>query len=182
MKAAINLLLLILFLSINSCSKQDNCENPVDCLPPVTQTGANIAGCLVNGEILLPSGKSLGSGSVLHSQYVYYQNEYIFSITIRDRDNNRLVQVRSGNIKLAEGEKYTLIEESDSNFSGVYIIGGAGSGIGYLTTQQESGEFEIIKLDESKNIISGTFWFDAINNDGEIVQVREGRFDVQYQQ
>ncbi len=179
MKTAIAFLLLLL-ISLSSCSKQDDCENPVDCLPPATQVGANTAGCLVNGRVLLPSGRSLGSGSVLHSQYNYFQNEYLFSITIRDRDNNDLVQVRSGNIKLAEGEKYTLIEKSDSNFSGVYIIGGAGSGIGYLTTQQEIGEFEIIKLDESKNIISGTFWFDAINIDGEIVQIREGRFDVRY--
>jgi len=29
-------------------------------------------------------------------------------------------------------------------------------------------------------VLSGTFWFDAINSEGEIVEVREGRFDVKY--
>lgn len=32
----------------------------------------------------------------------------------------------------------------------------------------------------SKSIIAGTFWFDAINDKGEKVQIREGRFDWQY--
>ena len=34
------------------------------------------------------------------------------------------------------------------------------------------------RLDEVKQIVSGTFWFDAVNDKGEKVEVREGRFDM----
>lgn len=34
--------------------------------------------------------------------------------------------------------------------------------------------------DTINQIVSGIFWFDAVNEAGEIVQVREGRFDVNF--
>ena len=42
------------------------------------------------------------------------------------------------------------------------------------------GKLIITKLDEINQIVSGTFWFDAVNDKGEKVEVREGRFDVHY--
>ena len=50
----------------------------------------------------------------------------------------------------------------------------------YLTTSSIKGELKITKFDELNRIVSGTFWFDATNSDGEKVQVREGRFDMNY--
>lgn len=50
----------------------------------------------------------------------------------------------------------------------------------YLTTSSIIGELKMTKFDEINRIVSGTFWFDAVNNNGEQVQVREGRFDVHY--
>jgi hypothetical protein len=35
-------------------------------------------------------------------------------------------------------------------------------------------------LDLANSIISGTFWFDAINTAGETVEIRQGRFDWNY--
>lgn len=43
-----------------------------------------------------------------------------------------------------------------------------------------AGELTITHLDEERQIVSGTFWFDAVNKQGEKVQVREGRFDMRY--
>jgi hypothetical protein len=43
-----------------------------------------------------------------------------------------------------------------------------------------SGELKIDFLDTINRVVSGTFWFDAINSGGEKVQVRSGRFDVKY--
>ncbi len=45
---------------------------------------------------------------------------------------------------------------------------------------QYTGELFIKKLDTVNQIVSGTFWFDAINSNGQKVEVREGRFDVRY--
>jgi len=51
----------------------------------------------------------------------------------------------------------------------------------YKTTNEFYGELEIIKLDTENEIISGTFWFDAEEVDnGEIIEIKEGRFDINY--
>ncbi|WP_418602421.1 hypothetical protein [Hwangdonia sp.] len=47
------LFVLSLTLSLSCCNKDDNPRNPIDQLPPATQTGENTFGCLVNGEPLV---------------------------------------------------------------------------------------------------------------------------------
>ena len=43
------------------------------------------------------------------------------------------------------------------------------------------GELEIVKLHTVNKIISGRFWFDCVEiHSGELVRIRDGRFDVQY--
>ena len=50
----------------------------------------------------------------------------------------------------------------------------------YSTTLEVTGELIITHHDYNNAIISGTFWFDAINNIEEKIEVREGRFDMEY--
>lgn len=65
---------------------------------------------------------------------------------------------------------------------GGYSVTGEDDYKRYTTTPEVTGELTIIKLDFENNIVSGTFWFDAINDDGEIVEIREGRFDMRFTQ
>ena len=66
-----NLLLLITsFVLLSSSCKKSKPTNPVDQLPPETQTGANTFGCLVNGEVFKPGG-SVFSGPNLSCIYQY---------------------------------------------------------------------------------------------------------------
>ncbi len=53
-------------------------------------------------------------------------------------------------------------------------------GMLYYTDLMSSGELKINFLDSINRIVSGTFWFDAKNSNGEIIQIREGRFDMKY--
>lgn len=47
--------LLLLTLSLSGCSKDDDRPiNPIDQLPPATQTGANTFGALLDGEAFIP--------------------------------------------------------------------------------------------------------------------------------
>ena len=67
----------------------------------------------------------------------------------------------------------------------VIFIGGGGryalnSNNNYYTNLIKTGELTITRVDLSNSIISGTFWFDAINSEGEVVEIREGRFDWNY--
>ena len=50
----------------------------------------------------------------------------------------------------------------------------------FQTNDTSPGEFKIEYFDSLKQIISGTFWFDAYDTSGKLVQVRDGRFDVQF--
>ena len=61
-------LLLFIFSTFEGCKKHTNSGNPIDQLPPETQTGANTFGCLINGEVFLPKGRLL-SDSILKCAY-----------------------------------------------------------------------------------------------------------------
>ena len=50
----------------------------------------------------------------------------------------------------------------------------------FYTNTFNTGELHITRLDLQNSIISGTFWFDAKNGAGELVEIREGRFDWNY--
>jgi hypothetical protein len=186
-----NLILSILFgfLAI-SCSRSSGTDNTAtqDQLPAATQTGANTAGCLVNGKVLLPRGQKIQNGPVLAAQYQFLNGGYHFGIYFDDNSNteSKTPSLSSDNIDLKEGATYNLTQDlndsSKSYFFGSYFYSN-NSAVGittYTTNQINTGQFTISNLDTTKFIISGTFWFDAVNNKGEKVEVRQGRFDVHY--
>ena len=52
-----------------------------------------------------------------------------------------------------------------------------------LTNSTYSGEMTITRFDIDEEIVSGTFWFDLKNPwTGEIIEIREGRFDTHFSQ
>ncbi|TRX39398.1 hypothetical protein [Flavobacterium restrictum] len=186
--------LLFLFATITlliSCNKDDDkSTNPIDQLPPATQTGANTAGCLVDGKAFLPKGTGLG-GPVLSCFYYQSQTGYRFGLSINYKtfDFIKSIQFSTNTIQLIENKTYNLTAESKdinnnyyiSNFGEYYILTNTGAGdVNYSTTNVATGELKITKLDMQRFIISGTFWYDAVNANNEKVQVREGRFDVHY--
>ncbi|CAN5220698.1 hypothetical protein BH23BAC2_BH23BAC2_12240 [soil metagenome] len=78
--------------------------------------------------------------------------------------------------KIIEGETYYLISEGEfANFA-IYNK----NIIEFQTNSEFSGEIKFTKFDDINGIVSGTFWFDAINEEGEVVEIREGRFDMKY--
>ncbi len=172
------LLLLLVTLTLSCCSKDDNKpENPIDQLPPATQTGANTAGCLIDGKAFLPKGYFPDGNLVCN-----YINGKDFTIGIAQKNDNQTLSLNviSYNQSLVIGETYQLKEYgSDSKF-GEYNIYEINTDTRFRTTSIITGELKITNHNFDKAILSGTFWFDAVNKNGEKVQVREGRFDMQY--
>jgi hypothetical protein len=73
------LLFIALTLVLGCCSDDDSkSASEIDKLPPATQTGANTAGCLVNGKAFLPKGYFPGGASL----YCFYQNGEDFALHI----------------------------------------------------------------------------------------------------
>ena len=77
------------------------------------------------------------------------------------------------------GQTYVLVSEFDvGGVSGVYWF----NGDFYDTDDQNSGELTITRLDLNAQIVSGTFFFDIIDENGESREIREGRFDMRFTQ
>jgi hypothetical protein len=172
--------LLTISLTLSCCNSDDdnNAQNPIDQLPPETQTGENTFGCLLDGEVFIPGGGT----NPLDSVYQFVNGGYYFSVQGNKRDSeNNLLTISIGvlNIELTQGTTYQLLENEDGNATARFLI----STLSNYTSSNNSGELTITKLDTENQIVSGTFWFDVIHPlTGEIVEIREGRFDMQYTQ
>lgn len=109
------------------------------------------------------------------------------SISAKGKNETRSVSVATNSEALIENTIYDLVERTlddtnnyNTNF-GQFIINNAhGSSNQFYTTNLNKGELKITKLDTLQKIISGTFWFDAINSSGEKTEVRQGRFDMRF--
>ena len=176
------ILLLTLTLTLSCCNKDDNPFSSKDQLPPETQKGANTAGCLVNGEVFIPH--QVGLSPSLVCNYEFLDGQFYFNIAFSDSRNGSVksVSVNHNKVSLQSGSIYNLNKNTvnDGDFTG-----GGGTYFPtlqnfYRTNSIKTGELKITRLDVSNSIISGTFWFDAVNTAGETIQIRSGRFDMNY--
>ncbi|CAA0250624.1 DUF6252 family protein [Tenacibaculum maritimum] len=171
------LLIGILLTTFLSCSQKEvPTLTPLQQLPKATKVGANTAGCLVNGEAFLPKGH-FSTGNLT----CYFINQNNFSLIISERDDSFsksiVIGIDSLTLKINKIINLDTERTSDSRY-GEFIISNINDS--YSTTSETTGELVITHHDYDKAIISGTFWFDAVNNAGEKVEVREGRFDMKY--
>ncbi len=167
--------LVIICLAV-ACSKKDICDNPIDCLPPATQTGAGTIGCLINGQPFSPGGSQF-SGPTQQANYnTDLEGELYFSLIAINKKTNKAIGINISGMEINQGETYDL--RYDEEISKL-VIYDSGFSI-YETGYSHTGEITFFKFDDINGIVSGTFWFDAINEEGEVVEIREGRFDMKY--
>ncbi len=167
------LLLSTLFILVSCDKDNDKPQNPVDQLPPATQVGANKVGCLLDGIAFLPGNEPNSTNCF----YQFTNGGYYFALALNKRDmNNNLIGINIGtnSKQIFEGEQYQLLEYTPNNASATYIFNLNQN----FTSANHTGQLTITKL--TNQIVSGTFWFDVIDNNGVIHQIREGRFDMQY--
>ncbi|MDP3665079.1 MAG: hypothetical protein Q8R50_00240 [Sediminibacterium sp.] len=172
-------------LLISGCRKNKP-VNPVDQLPPETQTGTNTFGCLVNGQVFKPGGASLSGGSLQCNYQLLPNNGYYFVLIGRYRNNNNgsgsSVGLYTDSLNLIEGAKFNLKTRINGNPSASYSFYTSAISLQSYETDGNlyKGELWIKKLDTVNQIVSGTFWFDAVNTNGQKTKIREGRFDMRY--
>ncbi len=173
MKPLKNILILLCSLLLLSASCKKQSKNPIDNLPPATQTGANTFGCLVNGEVWIPKG-----GLLNRELNLTYDSGYI-----------------NGAFDIVA--KRFLPEESSETFNiGIYNINTTGTfdvaknkvvvyyrnANCYYNTNEpvnfHSGTLNITLLDLKAKIISGTFNFKLEKTGCPTIIATEGRFDL----
>jgi hypothetical protein len=179
------MLTLVIVLTVAGCKKTETPKptlTELEKLPPITQTGANTFGCLINGVAWLPNGTKPSNGGP--------------NISV-DIDPNYLGGFFSVNVhkynEIAGNYIYTgLIGCRDT---GMYIIGSNSMVIQYakrinndiceISTSEintlKSGFLRVTKYDRNSNIYSGIFEFKLYNptsNCGDTIRITNGRFDV----
>ena len=172
-----------LFIVLVSGNCKKNNSDPIEQLPPETQTGANTFGCLIDGKVFLPKGNPL-AGPVKKAQYQLVNGRQSFGISARrsDGEESQSVGVGGDSIIINVGVYELTSRNTAGKLSGLYLFSKIGTlGNYYYTNEIEKGQIHIKHFDTINQIVSGTFWFDAKDTaTGKIVQVREGRFDMPY--
>ncbi|MFP9098782.1 hypothetical protein ACLI09_07000 [Flavobacterium sp. RHBU_24] len=168
-------ILLTLFFALAGCNNDDDNKpaDPVSQLPPATQTGENTFGCLLDGKAFLP-----GPGAnPLDCVYQYVDGGYYFALQgSKNLQNFIAIGINTNNLELIEGNNYNLTDNEVGNAYGLRYF----NYIFNYTTTIHSGQLSITKLDYTNHIVSGTFWFDVMDENGVVHQIREGRFDMHF--
>ncbi|MDD3005482.1 hypothetical protein [Flavobacterium sp.] len=135
------LLFFISLFAMSACSKND--ETLEDQLPPATTIGANTAGCLIDGKVLIPkNGSQAIGGSPAYGLNYYYGNNFW-------PNKNDYWQLEIANKK-------------DSNTSGIILwIKNLQNGNGDYLVDQSNGEF--YSDGPSNNQIIAAITTDGIN-------------------
>lgn len=156
------------------------CKKQVDelsKLPPITQTGANTFGCLVNGKVFIPKGYSGRGTPNCRGIYDFFNGRPYFKVIAERYEENSF-----------DGEIYFSIDSCNSigNYKikgnkNRFVFGGKffnNCGIsGFDTSTYQSGDLIISKLDLVNGIISGTFHCKIKPNGCDTLFFTGGRFD-----
>lgn len=198
MKKVIKYVPIIIVFLLSSCTSKEILEN-IDgtnqdqptTLPLITTYGSNTFGCLIDNGLYLPrkiiSYSSQPSGDPINASYIWSINyttnvaKYKLTIYISNQFSRKYLDINYESPDLLiEGHTYSFGQNSPGHFNAQYY---SFNNFGFATTDQSIGNITIIKFDRVKKILSGTFWFDAFDsyqNSGSKVEVREGRFDIVY--
>ena len=188
----VSLISFLILFTFYSCKKHKP-TNPIDQLPAATQTGANTFGCLVNGEAVVIHKPFLDLSPDFGSSYILTYSSitgYVFGVSGLDKVDGchfKGVGLQLDSVQLHQGEIYPL-NTGRVRYGKVGMVNIA-SGcppsplLMYTTDSVVTGEMTITHFDQQKQIVSGTFSFDAVEiTIGDTVHVTDGRFDMKYTQ
>lgn len=169
-------------IAFMSCNKDDDQpSNPVDQLPPATQTGAQTIGCLVNGVPFTDSG-------IMNNFYQFIDGEYFLVVNWSEDtfQGYKDGQIALNRIEIQEGQTYVLDKSSfiagDYTGAGATFTSNLSEFFGqYETNENFTGIIHFTRFDTENFIMSGTFEFEAKEiQTGQIFTVTDGRFDLNF--
>ena len=178
-----NKLLLLVTLMISGCSSCKKEVTDANGLPPATQTGANTFGCLINGQVFIPGNAAPGETAV-QANYQYVDGGYHFRLVGIKGHGTDVTEMGIGtdSLKLIQGDSIKFSSDSSNTIGLAYALYSKGLTSYHTKLPKYSGSLFITHLDSVNQIVSGTFWFNAITFDGsnDTVSATNGRFDVRY--
>ncbi|TGD77601.1 hypothetical protein [Hymenobacter wooponensis] len=146
-------------------------------LPPETTVGANQAGCLVDGNVLIPRNAWGRSGTSLAYRLGTTAASSNFSLGITDEksQDSALLLIEADSMVLEEGKTYPFSLSAHKGVAQGQYYSPDGQ---YRTQSPASGTLTITWLDRQANLVAGRFEFVATDRTtGRQVRVTQGRFD-----
>ena len=163
-------------------TKTDIPKTELEKLPPITQTGANTFGCLVDGVAWLPNGSRPQNGGSNIQVYVdpTFQGGRL-SIT-GHQYNSPGSDISIGSANCTSTGLFNLTMSSNASSYYKTILGS----LPCQLSSTDAGTYKVGFLDVTKyelnsGIFSGTFEFKLYNSQslcGDTIRVTNGRFDV----
>lgn len=148
-------------------------ENEEPQLPPITQSGADTFGCLVDGEPWVPKAYDLFP--MKHVALERYYDQLVWRIAARQgAASNFYFSIYEDSLKIGK----VNIPVDGLNDIGIYHASENFDNSSFRWNYDLPGELIITRLDIVNKIISGTFWFDLVNSTNEKIEIRDGRFDL----
>ena len=194
MKNLIFLIITTIFLS--NCSK-DDAESEIAKLPPITQTGANTFGCLIDGKLFYPRdgyGGLGGSGAnaisfIATGMFPDYISQYLDVNNFRDGKpiNNFILHIHHLH-DIGNGEYYFKLSNFQKGVDSpphthlfIRAFHQPTGGYKWYGSTEDSGKLIITRYDPTNNIVSGTFSGVLKEYNGEeTVNITDGRFDINW--
>ena len=150
-------------------------------MPPLTHQGLNTFGCYVNGKLFVANeGESVWSLPPVSGDFDEEDGSFIIQGSRQYDTLSDYIYILS-DITAGVGEyDFKVNEDGILGYSGII-----GPKCEYFYKDIPNlGKLTITHLDEEKNIISGSFYMNLINDDCEesdtLMKITDGRFDMRY--
>lgn len=176
---------LLIMIGLSSCSKDREADPNI--LPEATQTGANTGGAIVDGKVWVATKDKL-NGNHYVSTYCEVFNfgvsdkSYKIKIgleNIQNRNSYIVIDFKTINIEL--NKQYIFPVDASPDNESICTYKDAVTTNVYITKFPDNlAKIKITRLDIQNQIISGTFEFKAIDNNGNLVNITNGRFDKKF--
>ncbi len=177
----INIFFYLLIIVVTACNTEDPIQEPKpDELPPITMTGENTFGFLLDGEVWIPKDDlSTNPNKNIFHTISYDAPSGGLLLLVENIDTTNLWEHKMYIIaQFFEVGDYTIPPPPHSGR--VFIDNDLGTCREYLSNWDSETAITILKLDKTERIISGTFDYTAHNDCGDTIRITEGRFDYEY--
>jgi hypothetical protein len=184
--------LLLIALLVTTCNSDDPVD-PASLLPPITMTGENTFGCLIDGKFFRPRD---GSGTFSNRDIglnIRATETANFEIDIRDYKSFRtsrllihledLFELDEGLYQINESNGQRGIDGNDNTYMHCSIWNERVQSYESYVSFENSGIVEVTKrqfIPQTSHIYSGTFRSKLVNisNVNDTILIELGRFDI----
>ena len=175
----IRVLIIIFCFSLISCQKEDRyipIFPPEKYLPKATQAGKNTFGCVIDEKPWLRKSRGINLLGPSINEVNYISGYFYLNIRGGEEETDETLNITAA---INNTGQYILNSVAfEASFirrlsNGMYFY--------YITDSTHTGLLNITRLDTINNIISGTFYFDAFNEQTQdLIKITSGRFDFKY--